>query len=82
MPSEGSKILGFNHYQKSDKTPFILLYADLESLIKKMNGCTTNPEKSSTTKVGEHIPSGFSISTISTLKTCKISMIRTEVKIA
>ena len=47
-----------------------------------MNGCTTNPEKSSTTKVGEHIPSGFSISTISTLKTCKINMIRTEVKIA
>ena len=33
MSSEGTKILEFNKYQKSDKIPF-LIYADLMSLIK------------------------------------------------
>ena len=37
---------------KSDKTPFII-YADLESLIKKIDNCKNNLEKSSTTKIGE-----------------------------
>ena len=63
MPSEDTKILEFNQYQKSDKAPFII-YADLECLIEKIDGCKNNPENSSTTKVGEHIPSGFSMSTI------------------
>ena len=30
MPSEETKVLDFNQYQKSDKAPFII-YADLES---------------------------------------------------
>ena len=63
LPSEDSKILGFNQYQKSDKTPFII-YADFECIIEKTDGCKNNPENSSTTKVSEHIPSGFSMSTI------------------
>ena len=29
MPSEDTKILEFNQYQKSDKAPFVI-YADLE----------------------------------------------------
>ena len=29
-----------------------------------IDGCKINPENSSTTKVREHIPSGFSMSTI------------------
>ena len=33
IPSEDTKMLEFNQYQKSDKTPFIL-YADLECLIE------------------------------------------------
>ena len=33
MPSEDTKILEFNQYQKSDKVPFII-YADLECLIE------------------------------------------------
>ena len=41
-----------------------LIYADLESLIKKIGGCANNPDKSSTTKIGEYIPCGYSISTI------------------
>ena len=36
----------------------------MESLIKKINGCANNPENSSTTKIGEHIPCGYSMSTI------------------
>ena len=33
IPSEDTKMLEFNQYHKSDKTPFIL-YADLECLIE------------------------------------------------
>ena len=64
MPSEGTKILEFNQYQKYDKAPFII-YADLECGIEKIDGCKNNPENSSTRKTSEHIPSGFSMSTIS-----------------
>ena len=64
MSSEDTKILEFDQYQKSDKAPFII-YADLECIIEKIDGCKNNPENSSTSKVREHIPSGFSLSTIS-----------------
>ena len=67
MPSEDTKILEFNQYHKSDKTPFVI-YADLESLIEKIDGCKNNPQKSFTTKVGKHILLGFSMSTISSFK--------------
>ena len=67
MPSEDTKILEFNQYQKSDKAPFII-YADLECLIEKINGCKNNPENPFTAKIGEHIPSSFSMSTISSFK--------------
>ena len=63
MPSEKDNILEFNQYMKSDKMPYII-YADIESLIRKINGCSNNPENSSATKIGEHIPCGYSISTI------------------
>ena len=64
LPLENTKILEFNQYQESDKAPFII-YADLECLIEKIDGCKNNPENSSTSKVGKHIPSGLSISTVS-----------------
>ena len=54
MPSEDTKILELNQYQKSDKEPFII-YADLEYLIEKTDGCKNNPESSNTTKVHKHI---------------------------
>ena len=54
-------------HPKSDKAPFII-YADLECLIEKIDGCKNNPENSSATKLGEHIPSGFSMSTISSFR--------------
>ena len=67
MHSEDTKIIEFNQYDKSDKAPFII-YADLECLIEKIDGCKNHPDNSFTTKVGQHIPSGFSMSTISSFK--------------
>ena len=52
----------FNQYMKPDKT--CIIYADLESLIKIIDNCKNNPEKSSTANIGEHIPCGYSTSTI------------------
>ena len=59
MPSEKGNILQFNQYMKSDKMPHII-YANVESLIKKIDGCANNPEISSTIKIGGHIPYGYS----------------------
>ena len=70
MPSDSTKILEFNQYQKSDKGPFII-YADLNYIIEKIDGCKNNPENSSTTKVSKHILSGFSMSTISSFRSIK-----------
>ena len=55
MLSEGTKILEFNRYQKSDRAPFII-YADLECIIEKIDRCKNKPKNSSTTKVSKHIP--------------------------
>ena len=62
MPEEDNKILKHNQGEKSMKVPFII-YADLESLLEKMSTCNNNPEKSSTTKINKHTPSGYSLFT-------------------
>ena len=67
MPSEYIKILKSNKYQKSDKTPFIIK-ADLKCIRQKINECKINIGNSSLTKVREHIPSDFSMSTISSFR--------------
>ena len=67
MPIEDTKILEFNQQQKYDKAPFIT-YPDLEYFIEKTDGCKNNFESLCTAKVGEHTPSGFSMSTISSFK--------------
>ena len=54
MPSEDTKILKFDQYGKSYKTTLII-YDDLESLIKKVDGYRKNIKKSSTTKLAEQI---------------------------
>ena len=64
----------YNQGEKSVKVPFIV-YADLEPLLEKMNTCYNNPEKSSTTKINKHTPSGCSLFTKNKLdyyrgKTC------------
>ena len=48
---------------KSGKMPYII-YSDIKSLIKKINGCVNNPENSSTAKIGEPFPCGYSMSAI------------------
>ena len=50
MPSEDIKILELHKHQKSEKVSFIT-YADLACLIDKIDGCKSDPENSSTTKV-------------------------------
>ena len=42
------------------KDPFVI-YVNLEALIKKMSTCHNNPEKSSTTEINKHTPSGYSL---------------------
>ena len=62
MPEENNKILKYNHGEKSVKVPFTI-YADLESLLEKINTCHNNPEKLSTIKINKHTPSGYSLVT-------------------
>ena len=64
MSSKDTKILEFSQNQKSDKAPFII-YTELECIIEKIDGWRNNPENSSARKISKHIPSGFSMSTIS-----------------
>ena len=67
MLPEGTKILKFNQYKKSDKEPFII-YADLECIIEKIDRCKNNPENSSTVKVIDLFQSRYSMSTISSFR--------------
>ena len=60
MPPQKDNLLQFNQYVKSDKMPYII-YADVESLIKKIDGCANNPKKPPTKKIGKHILWIFSV---------------------
>ena len=68
IPKEDKKILKYN--QKSMKVPFII-YANLESLLKKISTCHSNPEKSLTTKINKHTASGYSLFTHCSFDTAK-----------
>ena len=76
MPSEDIKILEFNQYQKSEKEPLII-YAYLECLIERTDGCKNNPENSSATKVNV-FHQVFQCLQYCNLKAWKISMICTK----
>ena len=67
LPSEDTKILEFNQYQKFDKAP-IIIYVDLEFLIEKIDGYTNNSENFSLIKAREYTPLGFSVSTLSSFR--------------
>ena len=60
MPSPNNSIMKYNQGEKSLELPFII-YADLECLLKKIDTCYNNPDLSSTTKINQHIPSGYAI---------------------
>ena len=51
-----------NNLIKYFKLPFVI-YADLECILKKIDACQNNPDLSSTTKINQHIPSGYPIYT-------------------
>ena len=53
---------------QSDKIIHII-YADLESLTRKLDGCANNLERSSTTKIGDYIPYGYSMFSIGAFDT-------------
>ena len=43
MSTEKGKILEFKQSMKSNKMPYVI-YADIESLIRKIDGCVNNPK--------------------------------------
>ena len=63
MLTQKNGILEFKQYGESDKMPYVI-YADIESLIRKIDGCADNPEKSSRRKIGKHIACVYSMWTI------------------
>ena len=81
MPSEDTKILEFNQHRISDNRAFII-YADLGSLNKGINGCKNSFEKLSTITVGEHILCGYPGSTNGHFMVHKINIMYIEKKIA
>ena len=62
MPTKDNNIIKYNHGEKSMKLPFVIS-ADVERLLEKMSTCQNNPNKSSTTKISKHTPSGYSLFT-------------------
>ena len=62
MAKKDNKVLKYNHGEKSIKMPFTI-YVHLECLLEKMSSYQNNSNKSSTTKINKHTPSGYSIFT-------------------
>ena len=62
MPTKDNNTIKYNQGEKSIKLRFVV-YANLEYLLEKMSTCYNNPEKSSTTKINKHKPSGYLIFT-------------------
>ena len=62
MPKEDNCILKYDHGEKSMKILFII-YADMESLLDKIDTCHSNPEKSSIIKINKHAASCYSLFT-------------------
>ena len=58
MPQQGT-FLRFKNFLHSEKAPFAI-YADFESLIKPMDNCDPDPNKSYTKKHQKHEPISFS----------------------
>ena len=70
MPNKDCNILKYNPGEKSMKIPSAI-YADLECMLEKISTCSNDPKKSSTTIIGKHTPSGFSIFTYCLFDTTK-----------
>ena len=59
MPESGS-VLKFHDGQYQFKVPFIM-YADFESILQPISGCSDNPDNPSNRKINQHVPSGFCV---------------------
>ena len=68
--TEDNKILKYNNGEKSLKAPFTII-ADLECLLIKEQSCQNNPKKSYTERKGDHEPSGYLLSLISSFNATK-----------
>ena len=62
VSDEDNKVLKYVSGEESLKVSFII-YADLECLLKKINTCQNNPDKSYNKKKATHRPSGYSLVT-------------------
>ena len=60
MSDKDNKILKYISGEKSSRVPFTI-YADLECLLRKINACSNNPDKSYTEKKATHKPSRYSL---------------------
>ena len=59
MPKLGF-VVEFYDGQNQFRVPFIM-YADFEAILEPIEGASPNPEGSYTSKVNQHIPSGFCV---------------------
>ena len=59
MPSEKTLKYYNLFYMKNLIKYHFVIYADLECIIEKIDGCKNNPKNPFTTTVSKHIPSGF-----------------------
>ena len=62
MPKKDNNILKYNSGEKYMRVPFIM-YVDMECLLEIISTCRNNPNKSSTIKINEDSPSGYSLLT-------------------
>ena len=61
MP-KGNALVKYTYGVKSMRAPFVI-YADLESLLKRMDRCINDPDKASTTQINKHEMCGYSLIT-------------------
>ncbi|WP_158087468.1 hypothetical protein, partial [Vibrio cholerae] len=63
MPYPGQTVKFKNYYKKFEH-PYVI-YMDFESILKKIDTCTNDPNNSYTNKIQKHIPYGFTIYLVS-----------------
>ena len=79
MPNKDNNIFKYNNGENFMETPFII-YADLESLFEKISNCHNNPNESSTIKINNDTPSGYSLLTHCSFDNTKICLIIIDTK--
>ena len=70
MLIKDNNILKYNSGEKYMRAPFIM-YFDMECLLENISTCHNDLNKSSTIKINEHTPSGYSLLTYCSLDNTK-----------